>query len=152
MQEEKKLRLRLLSEEPTKSAHWRKCASRKQVERELCKDTTQAPEQHSASYLLCRAMSECQMPEREADALGTGSDESVLQRLVPNPAESIGIVPPVCRRDSMGYVCWRRCSRNGRCSFPVSQLCFATMCWSLSRRAGSLACSWLSLFLSTPGT
>ena len=112
MQEEKKLRLRLLSEEPTKSAHWRKCASRKQVERELCKDTMQAPEQHSASYLLCRAMSECQMPEREADALGTGSHESVLQRLAPNPAESIRIVPPACRRDSMGYVCWTRCRQE----------------------------------------
>ena len=107
MREEKKLRLRLLSEEPTKSAHWRKCASRKQVERELCKDTMQAPEQHSASYLLCRAMSECQMREREADALGTGSDESVLQRLVPNPVESIGphnLRPVRCGKCTFGSI------------------------------------------------
>ena len=112
MQEEMKLRLHLFSEEPTKSAHWRKCASRKQVGRELRKDTMQAPEQHSASYLLCRAMFECQIPECEADALETGADESVLQWLVLNPAESIDIVPPVWRRDSMGYVCWTRCSQE----------------------------------------
>ena len=108
MQEEKKLGLRLLSEEPTKSAHWRKCASRKQVERELCKDTMQAPEQHSASYLLCRAMSEYQISKCEAHALETQMHESVVQQLSLSLPQSTGIVPPVCRTDGMGYVYWTR--------------------------------------------